>query len=67
MSTGRKEAPLATPRKEYRVRIWVKLTDELLPSPVLSKAELEARLIDALEVGRPDSPIVSVVVDDPRR
>lgn len=55
------------PRKEYRARIWVKLTDELLPSPVLSKTELEARLVAALEVGKAHSPVVSVVVEDPRR
>ena len=58
---------MAEPRKEYRARIWVKLTDELLPSPVLSKEELQARLADALGVGNPQSPVVSVVVDDPRR
>lgn len=58
---------MAEPRKEYRARIWVKLTDELLPSPVLSKEEVEARLVEALEIGNPDSPIVSVAVEDPRR
>jgi hypothetical protein len=58
---------MSEPRKEYRARIWVRLTDELLPSPMLSKAELEARLTEALGVGEESSPIVSVVVEDPRR
>jgi len=57
---------MAEPSKEYRARIWVKLTDELLPSPVLSKADLQALVTEALGVGDPGSPIVSVVVDDPR-
>lgn len=57
---------MAGPAKEYRARILVKLTDDLLPSPVLSKAELAARLVDALDIGDPDSPVVSVTVDDPR-
>jgi hypothetical protein len=56
---------MAEPSKEYRARIWVKLTDDLLPAPVLSKAELEARLIQDLGVGDPSSAIVSVAVDDP--
>ena len=30
---------MAEPRKEYRARIWVKLTDDLLPSPALSAEE----------------------------
>ena len=58
---------MADLNKEYRARIRVKLTDELLPSPVLSKQELEARLREALDVGRADSPIVSLTVEDPRR
>jgi hypothetical protein len=58
---------MAEPRKEYRARIWVKLTDELLPSPVLSKEQLQARLVEALAVGDPQSPVASVVVEDPRR
>ena len=53
--------------KEYRARIRVKLTDELLPSPVLSKTELEAMLADALRAGHADSAVVSVDVHDPRR
>lgn len=53
------------PTKEYRARIWVKLTDDLLPSPVLAKTELEARLIEGLSAGEADSPVVSVRVDDP--
>ena len=53
--------------KEYRAWIRVRLTDDLLPSPVVSKEEVEARLRAALEVGNPDSPIVSVSVQDPRR
>ncbi|MDH3471590.1 MAG: hypothetical protein OEM94_09770 [Acidimicrobiia bacterium] len=56
---------MTEPRKEYRARIWVKLTDDLLPAPVLSRAELEAHLIDGLKVGNPDSPIASLTVDDP--
>jgi hypothetical protein len=54
------------PTKEYRARIWVKLSDDFLPHPLLSKAELEARLTEALEIGTGDSPIVSIRVDDPR-
>lgn len=54
------------PSKEYRARIMVRLTDDLLPQAVLSRAETEAHLIEALRVGDPDSPIVSVTVDDPR-
>ena len=55
------------PQKEYRARIWVKLTDELLPSPVLSKEQLADMLREALEAGDPDSPVAGVSVDDPRR
>lgn len=54
------------PSKEYRARIFVKLTEDLLPQPSLSSAELHAHLTEALKVGDPDSPIVSVTVDDPR-
>lgn len=54
------------PSKEYRARIFVKLTDDLLPQPALSSAELHAHLTEALNIGDPDSPIVSVAVDDPR-
>ncbi len=57
---------MAKPRKEYRARIWVTLTDDLLPTPVLSRAELEARLVEALKAGQPGSPVVSVAVTDPR-
>jgi hypothetical protein len=57
---------MAGPTKEYHVRIRVKLTDELLPSPLLSRAELESILAEALEVGTADSPIVSLSVRDPR-
>ena len=46
-------------------RIWVKLTDDLLPGPVLSKDELEAHLIEGLNVGHPEAPIVSLKVEDP--
>ena len=52
-------------RKEYHARIWVKLTDDLLPGPVLSKDELEAHLIEGLNVGHPEAPIVSLKVEDP--
>ena len=58
---------MAEPRKEYRARIYVRLTDELLPSPQLSKEQLHALLTDALHAGRADSPVVSVMVEDPRR
>jgi hypothetical protein len=56
---------MTEPSKEYRARIWVKLTNDLLPAPLLSKAELEARLKSSLDIGGPDSPIAAVVVDDP--
>lgn len=58
---------MAEPRKEYRARIWVKLTDDLLPSPVLSKEQLAGMLTEALRPGDPDSPIAGVAVEDPRR
>jgi hypothetical protein len=54
------------PTKEYRARIWVKLSDDFLPHPLLSTAELESRLTEALGIGTGDSPIVSIRVDDPR-
>lgn len=54
------------PTKEYRAFIKVKLTDEFLPSPVLSKDELRALMVEALNVGATDSPIVSVAVHDAR-
>jgi hypothetical protein len=57
---------MAGPTKEYRVVVRVKLTDELLPSPVVSKTELQQLLVDALNVGDPGSPVVSVAVYDPR-
>lgn len=57
---------MAGPSKEYHARILVKLTDDLLPSPVLSKEELQAQIHAALNVGSPDSAIVSVSVSDPR-
>jgi hypothetical protein len=44
---------MAAPSKEYRAWIRVKPTDELLPSLVLAQQELETRLDEALEVGRP--------------
>ncbi len=52
--------------KEYRAYIRVRLTDELLPSPVVTKDELRAMLEAALRVGDSDSPVVSVSVADPR-
>ena len=52
--------------KEYRAIIRVKLTDELLPSPVVSKEELQKLLIEALHVGSDGSPVVSVAVHDRR-
>lgn len=58
---------MAEPTKDYRAWIRVKLTDELLPTPVLSREELEAQLRAVLDVGGADSPIVSISVDDPRR
>jgi hypothetical protein len=57
---------MSGPTKEYRAFIRVKLTDEFLPSPVLSKEELQALMRDALNVGAADSPIVSVSVHDAR-
>lgn len=54
------------PSKEYRVRIFVRLSDDFLPTPVLSEAELGAQLTDVLNAGKPDSPILAVTVDDPR-
>jgi hypothetical protein len=54
------------PSKEYRARIFVKLTDDILPQPVLSKAEVEGYLTEALNVGDAESPVISVTVDDPR-
>lgn len=54
------------PAKEYRARIWVRLSDDFLPHPLLSKAELEARLVEVLHVGGADSQVISVRVDDPR-
>ena len=57
---------MSGPTKEYRAFIRVKLTDEFLPSPVLSKDELQALMRDALNVGAADSPIVSIAVHDAR-
>ena len=54
------------PSKEYRARILVKLTDDILPQAVLSRDEVQTHLSEALKVGDPDSPIISVMVDDPR-
>ena len=56
---------MTEPTKEYKARIWVKLTDDLLPGPVLSKAELQTHLTESLQVGDPHSPIVSLTVEDP--
>ena len=53
--------------KEYRAFIRVRLTDDLLPSPVLSKEALQTMLEEALETGSDDSPVISVSVVDPRR
>lgn len=44
----------------------VRLTNDILPQPLLSKAELESLLREALNAGDADSPIVSISVDDPR-
>ena len=52
--------------KEYVARIRVKLTDDILPQPMLSREELQARLEEYLEAGNADSPIASVSVSDPR-
>ena len=51
---------------EYRAIIRVKLTDELLPSPVVSKEELQELLVEALRAGEDDSPVVSLAVHDRR-
>ena len=58
---------MAEPRKEYRARIWVKLTDDLLPAPELSKEQLQALLAEALHAGEAGSLVVAVAVEDPRR
>ena len=58
---------MAEPRKEYRARIWVKLTDDFLPSPELSKEQLQALLTEALRVGEVDSHVVALAVEDLRR
>ena len=60
------EQGMAELTKEYRAIIRVKLTDELLPSPVVSKEELQQLLIEALRVGDNDSAVVSVAVHDRR-
>ena len=57
---------MAKPTKEYRAHIRVKLTDELLPSPVLSGQELQDLLVAVLNAGKSDSPVVSASVRDPR-
>lgn len=54
------------PSKEYRARIWIKLSDDFLPHPLLSKEELATRLREVLEVGTAESPVLSVQVMDPR-
>lgn len=54
------------PSKAYRARVSVRLTDEMLPQPLLSRSELETYLNDALNTADPESPIVSISVDDPR-
>ena len=54
------------PSKEYRARILVKLSDDILPTPVLSSTEVQGLLTEALNVGDPDSSIIAVMVDDPR-
>ncbi len=56
---------MAEPRKEYHARIWVKLSDGILPEPALSNADLQALLVERLGVGDAESPIDSVAVDDP--
>ena len=54
------------PSKEYRARILVRLSDDFLPQPVLSKEQVEAHFREALNLGDPESPIIAVLVDDPR-
>ena len=56
---------MSEPAKEYNARIRVKLTDDLLPSPSLSRSDVEAKLKEALRVGDADSAIISVTVSDP--
>ena len=56
---------MSEPSKEYNARIRVKLSDDLLPSPLLSKADVEAKLTEALDIGGADSAILSVSVSDP--
>ena len=55
---------MAEPTKEYLARIRVKLSEDILPVPALSKEELHAYLTEHLLVGEPDSPIVSLSVGD---
>jgi len=65
LTQGADLADTHKPSKEYHARIRVRLTDDLLPRPLLSKAEVAVHLTEALKAGDPDSPIISVTVDDP--
>jgi hypothetical protein len=56
---------MAAPTKEYQAWIRVKLSESILPVPVLTREGLEAYLMEHLDVGEPDSPIVSLGVGDP--
>lgn len=52
--------------KEYHATIRVRLTDDMLPRPMLSKDELESLLAESLDVGGVHSAIASISVGDPR-
>ena len=65
-SRGADLADTRKPSKEYRARIFVKLTDDIPPQPMLTRVEVESHVSEALKAGDADSPIISVVVDDPR-
>lgn len=54
------------PSKEYRARIWVRLTEDILPQPVMSATDLQEHLTKALGIGEDDSPFTGVTVEDPR-
>ena len=51
--------------KECLARIRVKLSEDILPVPALSRDELHAYLVEHLSIDDPDSPIVSLSVGDP--
>ncbi len=54
------------PSKEYRARIWVKLSEDILPQPEMSATELQEYLTKTLNVDGDDSLFTGVAVEDPR-